>query len=451
MAINTKLKSLLDKMGRGVLASGSQIRASLQTAEVNVLTVTLDELTLLNKSITSGLKSTVHQERTSARELEKLVEGGTNLDDGSVNLAATTYSKLLTIGEKIGRTDKRGWHLGHAELGNLAQRMAFILQNYKVGGDRFLNNEEARLIQSAILSAQKLEKLEDDVLDQLSSIQIKDTDALVAALAGSNAGLEIDLHASSVFAKNAVTNNISIAYTFENATRNRAKGDLSRNLSTKTGKFLRNLQKKEGEALAFRMDAIWDEVLDPFSVSSSPSMVQRIIAEVTALFHGKKAKHKSKRGSILRLRRKQEAKNIQAVVLKTLIKKRLATLKTKAAAVKNKKKFIIPTVSLKALINESLALFIKTRMGESNDPAIKLRYQTGRFSESAKLLTLNRTEAGAYIGTYDFQKNPYAVFLPGERLGTQQRDPKLYIEGAMRDIAIQVLGRNFRNLNLRLV
>ena len=84
------------------------------------------------------------------------------------------------------------------------------------------------------------------------------------------------------------------------------------------------------------------------------------------------------------------------------------------------------------------------------DPAIQLRYQTGRFSESARLLTLNRTETGALIGTYDFMKDPYGTFLPGGRLHTQQRDPKIYIESAIRDIAVQVLKNQFNGIALEL-
>jgi hypothetical protein len=81
-------------------------------------------------------------------------------------------------------------------------------------------------------------------------------------------------------------------------------------------------------------------------------------------------------------------------------------------------------------------------MGDSTDAPTKLRYQTGRFADSAKLLTLTRSQASALFGTYTYQRNPYDVFLPGGRLGTAQRDPRIYIESAIQEAAMSILRRN---------
>lgn len=103
------------------------------------------------------------------------------------------------------------------------------------------------------------------------------------------------------------------------------------------------------------------------------------------------------------------------------------------------------------LINETLAQTIRDNMGESSDEPILLRNQTGRFSKSAELLTLTRTTANTLLGTYTYQRNPYDVFLPGGKLHTQVRDPRLYIEGSIRESALKILGKNFPGLRLELV
>ena len=138
-----------------------------------------------------------------------------------------------------------------------------------------------------------------------------------------------------------------------------------------------------------------------------------------------------------------------ATKLKQDTKKRLQGLQAYALAKKKHKKFIMPTITLKAIINRSLEDFIKGRMQSAASPASKayLRLQTGRFAESARLLTLNRQETGAYFGVYTFMHNPYSLFEPGNSgLASPGRDPKLYIEGAAREIALQVLKKRFKGL-----
>ena len=90
-------------------------------------------------------------------------------------------------------------------------------------------------------------------------------------------------------------------------------------------------------------------------------------------------------------------------------------------------------------------------MGKSKDPPVKLRYQTGRFAESARLLTLTREQAGILYGTYTYMHNPYDVFLPGEDLNPpEERDPRIYIEGAVRDLAQTILKQRFPGIQLEM-
>ena len=108
--------------------------------------------------------------------------------------------------------------------------------------------------------------------------------------------------------------------------------------------------------------------------------------------------------------------------------------------------------SIQALINASLASTVKENMGNPGDPAIKLRYQTGRFSESARMLTLTRQESGKLLGSYSYMRYPYDVFLPGGKLNPPvERDPRLYIEESIREIAISVLKDKYPGMDLELV
>ena len=102
------------------------------------------------------------------------------------------------------------------------------------------------------------------------------------------------------------------------------------------------------------------------------------------------------------------------------------------------------------MINEILAIKVREQMDKASDPPVKLRYQTGRFADSAKLLTLTRSQASTLFGTYTYQRNPYDVFLPGGRLGTAQRDPRIYIESAIQEAAMSILRRKFPGLQLEL-
>lgn len=80
----------------------------------------------------------------------------------------------------------------------------------------------------------------------------------------------------------------------------------------------------------------------------------------------------------------------------------------------------------------------------------KLNYQTGRFADSAHLLTLTRNQAGVLAGTYTYMRDPYDVFLPGHKMGTPKRDPRIYVEGAAREAAMTILKNKFPGIALNL-
>ena len=64
-----------------------------------------------------------------------------------------------------------------------------------------------------------------------------------------------------------------------------------------------------------------------------------------------------------------------------------------------------------------------------------LRYQTGRFASSVRVLRSRTTEKGFLSFDYTYQTYPYQTFEPGYAQGTRARDPRRLIEESMRDIA----------------
>ena len=163
--------------------------------------------------------------------------------------------------------------------------------------------------------------------------------------------------------------------------------------------------------------------------------------------------------TMLMVKKRFSAKRQKAL---TKSKKSLKSNKSKIKSLiakSNKRKIRKPTIkvseslfSIQALINSSLASQVKENMGDSGDPAIKLRYQTGRFSESARMLTLTRQASGKLMGSYSFMRYPYDVFLPGGRLNPPvERDPRLYIEQSIRQLAISFLKDKYPGIDLELV
>ena len=270
-------------------------------------------------------------------------------------------------------------------------------------------------------------------------------DELEAVLRAAGNVMDLEITAEKNVTQTFKDKTLKVALRPELESINQYTGKLSQRLSRSLGTGF-----SSGTGKSQRIDEILKNV-DVFNLRGSPSITEIVDNELDAVFfEGKKKKPNKYVRSKVRVKRRIPARNQQNIALKRRVKARLATLKTKVEAAKRKKRFVIPTITLKAIINESLAEYIKLRMDKPSDPAIRLRNQTGRFAESARLLTLNRTEAGALIGTYDFMRNPYGTFLPGGRLHTQQRNPSIYIEGAIRDIAIQVLKKQFNGISLEL-
>ena len=96
--------------------------------------------------------------------------------------------------------------------------------------------------------------------------------------------------------------------------------------------------------------------------------------------------------------------------------------------------------ALMAEINRQLPQVLQKNM---RDP--RLNYQTGRFADSVKVVTVNETTAGYPSYAYTYQRDPYQVFEPGigdSRWSSQERDPRKLIDMSIREIAAKyAIGR----------
>ena len=191
------------------------------------------------------------------------------------------------------------------------------------------------------------------------------------------------------------------------------------------------------------------------NIKTSPSVTDDVESIIVDSIFGKSGKAKARkftRKKSIVVNRTKKAK-AQAVSRKQIIAKQklIAAIRSYKKELKNKKKSNIGSLyNLQKLINYALHDRIKKNMGDSNDPPIQLRYQTGRFAKSAKLLTLTREGHNKLYGAYTFMRYPYDTFMPGGRLYTPQRDPRQYIESSIRDIAQNILRTKFPGIQLEL-
>ena len=99
-------------------------------------------------------------------------------------------------------------------------------------------------------------------------------------------------------------------------------------------------------------------------------------------------------------------------------------------------------ISLSALINESLAEEIKSRM-----ILPRLQNRTGRFAESAKVKGITTGTRGGNMNIdYTYDKFPYQTFEPGFEQGSIKRDPRSIISASIREIATGIMGQRFMTI-----
>lgn len=225
---------------------------------------------------------------------------------------------------------------------------------------------------------------------------------------------------------------------------NERKGSLSQILGQSFNALLKDkkISDKVGQELISKIDVA--------AISSSWNMYKLINNVIVNAILGKGYRYKNKGKPV----NKKEKLKIPTT---KYARKKLKKVPKKGLVYKNKNRYKdvkvddIDLFSTQNLINQILAMNVEEQMADSGSTDGRLRYQTGRFADSAKLLTLTRAQAGVLAGTYTYMRNPYDVFLPGHKMATPKRDPRIYVEGAIREAAITVLKNRFPGINVELV
>lgn len=94
-------------------------------------------------------------------------------------------------------------------------------------------------------------------------------------------------------------------------------------------------------------------------------------------------------------------------------------------------------IALRNLLNEVLPQTVAKNMGS---PA--LNFRTGRFANSARVENVNIGPRGGLHIDYTYMRDPYETFEPGNKQGSQRRDPRRLIGTSIRELAIGMLGQN---------
>jgi len=316
--------------------------------------------------------------------------------------------------------------LNKSDISNAILRMNILETTWK-NSDK-ISNRQAVLINKAKSILSKINNLTDNF------VSFKEVPELLA-LSEREISLDVKL-VKETFASFTKANG-TISIELNPKIINEYKGKLSKSVINMVEKELYNKFKTE--------DLI--NKLNVQNVGFSPSFVEDVDTLITTAILGKKGRN-IKRKNVS----KTEARQARSAKIKSAKRKLTSKLLPKLPTIKQIQAGAdLPLYSILALINQALAEQIKDNMGDSNDPPVLLRNQTGRFAESARLLTLTRSKTGILAGTYTYQRYPYDVFLPEGRLGTPKRNPKVYLEGSIRELAIAIMKRKFPGLALELV
>lgn len=96
--------------------------------------------------------------------------------------------------------------------------------------------------------------------------------------------------------------------------------------------------------------------------------------------------------------------------------------------------------SLKNILNNKLPQQVAKNMGEPG-----LVYRTGRFANSAQVVSIQTTKSGSPSIVFDYQRDPYDVFdrtLGKSPWNTPARDPRALVDKSVREIAQEMaIGR----------
>ena len=93
-------------------------------------------------------------------------------------------------------------------------------------------------------------------------------------------------------------------------------------------------------------------------------------------------------------------------------------------------------IALRNLLNEALPPLVAQKM---TSPA--LRFRTGRFANSTRVENVAFGPRGGLHIDYTYMRDPYETFEPGNKQGSTTRDPRKIIGKSIRELSMQIIGR----------
>jgi hypothetical protein len=454
-AIRLAVKQFEDSAKKRAKFTSNELRKVLETLPVNYMKLVEEEKIYLINMIDLEILKAKQRVKDSTKEDATTASAG-----GLKSGAQSSLQALESKKDSFLKEDTRNWgyledlrnifnkdanrlQLSNADISVATLKMKIIENNWKLSSKDGVLDKNGRkqldYIKKARVLLAKIDKLDVTELNKLGygfkkGPTLKEIPELIKL---SEMDMSINVKLAKETYISLTTGRGKISVELEPKAINAYKGTLSGIVVSMVDQVLTDKFKTK-------------ELLDSFDIQHvgfSPSFVEDVETMLTTAILGKKGRNNIKR------------KNVSKTEFKVA---RSAKLRAAKGRVNSKKIPKLPTIkqidagadlplfSIMTLINEALAEQIKDNMGDSNDPPILLRNQTGRFAESARILTLTRAKAGVLLGTYTYQRSPYDVFLPGNKLGTTKRNPKVYIEGSIRELAIAIMKRKFPGLSLEL-
>lgn len=303
-----------------------------------------------------------------------------------------------------GSNNKTGWQLGHGDAGYAVSSMTAIRGlGVLARSDKFLKGTES--------AQSEVESLRANVLAEYLKIISSEPISIDSSI---KAEVESDLW---VDAKGTLRKTNTYVLTFQSALENQQAAPAERAALDKVRKYIEkqyigahNILKEHGGGTA---EEALEGVID--------YVISKSVKKVKVASKGKSSyKHNHKASSTVKRKISAQVSSVSASKAKTV-----ATPKS--------------SVNIVSLLNSKLPDEIRKRMTYP-----RLRYRTGRFSQSVKVLAQNDLKTGTSF-SYTYQKDPYQLFEPGRsRLATPDRNPRNIIDESIRSIAAkQMAGRFF--------
>ena len=93
-------------------------------------------------------------------------------------------------------------------------------------------------------------------------------------------------------------------------------------------------------------------------------------------------------------------------------------------------------IALRNILNEALPSLVAQKM-----TAPALQFRTGRFANSTRVENVAFGPRGGLHIDYTYMRDPYETFEPGNKQGSTTRDPRKIIGTSIRELSMQILGR----------